>query len=100
MRILKNECYIILRNKKRVILFDDLPEEGDEPFDALDLKTAFSKLSPESRLCITLYYYEGYSISEIAAFLNEPEGTVKSRLSRARKAMRQDLMDQEVSHAE
>lgn len=100
MRILKNECYIILREKKRVIPFDDLPEEGREPFDAIDLKTAFSKLSPESRLCITLYYYEGYSVSEIAAFLNEPEGTVKSRLSRARKAMRQDLTYEEVSHAE
>lgn len=100
MRILKNECYIILRTKERVIPFDELPEESAEPFDALDLKTAFSKLSPESRLCIMLYYYEGYSVSEIAAFLNEPEGTVKSRLSRARKSMRQDLSDQEVSHAE
>ena len=98
LRILKNECFLILREKKRVIPFDDLPEESKEPFDALDLKEAFNRLSPESRLCITLYYYEGYNISEIAAFLNEPEGTVKSRLSRARKAMRQDLMDQEVSH--
>lgn len=100
LKILKNECYIILREKKRVIPFDDLPEEGSEPLDTLDLKNAFSKLSPESRLCMTLYYYEGYSIPEIAAFLNEPVGTVKSRLSRARSAMRQDLTDQEVSHAE
>ena len=100
MRILKNECYIILRQKKRVIPFDDLPEQSSEPLDTLDLKSAFSRLSAESRLCITLYYFEGYSIPEIAAFLNEPEGTVKSRLSRARKSMRQDLTDQEVSHAE
>lgn len=99
MQILKNECYRILRERKRFIPFDDLPEEGKEPFDAVDLKQAFQRLSPESRLCITLYYFEGYSISEIAAFLNEPEGTVKSRLSRARKAMRQDLMEQEVSYA-
>lgn len=100
MRILKNECYMILREKKRYVPFDDIKEQGTEPFDALDLKTAFFKLSPESRLCITLYHIEGYSIPEIAAFLNEPVGTVKSRLSRARKAMRQDLTDQEVSHAE
>ena len=99
LRILKNECYQMLREKKRVIPFDDLPETGEEPFDALELKDAFSRLSPESRLCITLYHFEGYSIPEIAAFLNEPEGTVKSRLSRARKAMRQDLTDVEVSHA-
>lgn len=99
MRILKNECYMILREKKRYVSFDDLKEQGTEPFDSLDLKEAFSRLSPESRLCITLYHIEGYRIPEIAAFLNEPVGTVKSRLSRARKAMRQDLTDQEVSHA-
>ena len=99
IRILKNACYQILREKKRVIPFDDLPDTGTEPFDALDLKAAFSRLSPESRLAVTLYYYEGYRISEIAVLLNEPEGTVKSRLSRARKALRQDLTDQEVSYA-
>ncbi len=96
MRILKNTCYRILREKKRLIPFDDLPESGEEPFDSLDLKAAFSRLSPESRLAITLYYYEGYRIPEIAALLNEPEGTIKSRLSRARKALRQDLTVTEV----
>ncbi len=100
MRILKNTCYMMLRDRKRVIPFDDLPDEGTQPFDALDLKIAFSKLSPESRLCITLYHFEGYSIPEIAAFLGEPVGTVKSRLSRARSAMRQDLTDQEATYAE
>jgi len=100
IRILKNACYRILRQKKRLIPFDDLPESGEEPFDALDLKAAFARLSPESRLAVTLFYYEGYRITEIAALLKEPEGTVKSRLSRARKALRQDLTDhQEVSYA-
>ena len=98
LRILKNECYAILREKKRYIPFDDLPETGEEPLDTLDLKNAFLRLSPESRLSVTLYYYEGYSIPEIASLLGEPEGTVKSRLSRARKAMRKDLFGQEVSH--
>ncbi len=99
MTILKNECYRTLRARKRMIPFDDLPEIGTEPFDALDLKNAFLRLSPESRLAVTLYYYEGYSIYEIASALGEPIGTVKSRLSRARKAMRIALSDQEVSHA-
>ena len=99
LRILKNECYRMLREKKRYIPFDDLPDEGAEPFDALDLKTAFLRLSSESRLAVTLYYYEGYSIAEIAQLLNEPTGTVKSRLSRARRTLRAALADQEVSHA-
>lgn len=100
IRILKNECYRILRQKSRYIPFDDLPDTCVEPFDALDLKAAFLRLSAESRLAVTLFYYEGYTISEIASMLGEPEGTVKSRLSRARRAMRKDLSDQEVAHAE
>ncbi len=100
LRILKNECYRILRVKKRVIPFDDLPETGSQPTDTLDLKTAFLRLSAESRLSVTLYYFEGYSIEEIAALLREPVGTVKSRLSRARKTLRRELSDPEVSHAE
>lgn len=99
LRILKNECYRILREKKRLIPFDEVPDASEEPFNTLDLKAAFARLSAESRLTVTLYYYEGYRIPEIAALLNEPEGTVKSRLSRARQALRQELTDEEVSHA-
>mgnify|MGYP002624728661 CR=1 FL=1 len=99
IRILKNECYRILRERKRLIPFDDLPETGETPQDTLDLKAAFSRLSPQSRLAVTLYYYEGYHVPEIAALLNEPEGTIKSRLSRARQALRKELTDQEVSYA-
>ena len=96
VRILKNECYHILRQKKRVIPLAELPETGAEPFDALDLRAAFSRLPRESRLAVTLYYFEGYSTKEIAMLLDEPLGTVKSRLSRARQAMRSDLAEQEV----
>lgn len=99
IRILKNECYRILRQKQREVPLEDLKETGEEPYDTLDLKAAFLRLSPESRLAVTLFYYEGYRITEIAAMLEEPENTVKSRLSRARKALRKDLIDEEVSYA-
>ena len=35
-----------------------------------------------------LYYYEGYGVREIGKLLKEPDGTVSSRLSRARKKLR------------
>ena len=91
LRILKNECYRMLREKKRYIPFDDLPDEGAEPFDALDLKTAFLRLSSESRLAVTLYYYEGYKTREIADILKLSENTVKTRLLQGRKLLKTKL---------
>ena len=38
--------------------------------------------------CLTLFYYEDKSITEVAAMLGLPEGTVKTHLHRARKLLR------------
>ena len=40
---------------------------------------------------VHLYYYEGYQTAEIAAMTGQREGTVRSRLSRARAKLR-DLL--------
>ena len=40
---------------------------------------------------IHLYYYEGYQTAEIAAMTGQREGTVRSRLSRARDKLRRLL---------
>jgi RNA polymerase sigma-70 factor (ECF subfamily) len=42
-----------------------------------------------------LYYFERYSVREIGALLDLPEGTVHSRLSRARDQLRKELPDYE-----
>lgn len=41
-------------------------------------------IDPDLKLVSVLYYYDEYSVKEISELLNIPEGTVKSRLSRAR----------------
>ena len=38
-----------------------------------------------------LYYFEEFSVKEISKILKIPEGTVKSRLSRARKELEHKL---------
>ena len=43
------------------------------------------------RTVIHLYYYEGYSVREIAYILRAKESTVKSRLFRAREMLRKEL---------
>ena len=64
-----------------------LPAPGD-PQLASDLRDLLSRLAPEHRAVLVLRDVEGLSEAEAAAVLHVPEGTVKSRLSRARSAMR------------
>jgi RNA polymerase sigma-70 factor (ECF subfamily) len=63
----------------------------------LDLNRAFDRLSPEERLTITLYYYEGYDTREIAKLTEVSEGTVRSRLSRGRSSLRAMLQEKEAA---
>lgn len=46
-----------------------------------------NELEEEFRIVVILYYYEDFSVKEIAKFLGLPTGTIKSRLSRARKKL-------------
>lgn len=64
-------------------------ESGDRRlFDAV------MKLPLKYRIVIHLFYYEGYSVSEIAELVKKQEGTVKSHLSRGRKLLKQQLREE------
>lgn len=94
---MKNECYAILRQRKPLLDIDELSEPAYEmEVPDIDLARAFDKLSPKNRLAITLYYYEGYTTAEIASILDVPDGTIKSRLSRARGTLKEILENEEV----
>lgn len=55
------------------------------------LHSAIDKLSDDLRLVFVMHDVEGYKHEEIAEVLDVPVGTTKSRLSRARQALREAL---------
>ncbi len=56
-----------------------------------DLERAIAKLPSEQRQVILLIGLEGMRYEEVAAILGVPVGTVRSRLSRARQALRRNM---------
>lgn len=59
-----------------------LPPETREVLDAV------ARLPENDRFAVYLFYYERMPVGEIARALGEKEGTVSSRLSRARKKLK------------
>ena len=51
------------------------------------------ELSQKYQLLLYLYYASDLSVNEIAVLLKVPEGTVKSRLHKARKLLKEQLED-------
>ena len=65
----------------------------EEPADK-GLFEAVMRLPDKYRAVIHLFYYEDYSVQEIAGLLNRSEGTVKSQLSRGRALLKSQLTEE------
>ena len=59
-----------------------------QDFLTLELDDALNSLDDNHRLALTLYYVNGFTTKEISEFLHESEGTIKSRISRAKKQLK------------
>jgi RNA polymerase sigma-70 factor, ECF subfamily len=78
---------------------DDAPAWGDIGYaasddtvlDRLALGDALSRLSPKHREVLVLVFQHGFSLDEVAQITGVPTGTVKSRISYARKALWREL---------
>lgn len=100
IRILINECKDILRKNKRIISSDkEINQEVYiDVYENIDLTRAINLLGEELRIVTVLFYFEDMTTKDIAITLEIPEGTVRSRLSRARQKLRKVI--EEVSFNE
>jgi RNA polymerase sigma-70 factor (ECF subfamily) len=56
-----------------------------------DLGNALARISPELRVVLQVTVLDGLTTREAASLLGIPEGTVKTRLVRARASLREEL---------
>jgi RNA polymerase sigma-70 factor (ECF subfamily) len=105
-RIVVNSCRELLRGRRRRAVREIAVADLGDPLDvvptgdpapdertmALDtLERAFERLSIPERTILVLHHLEHQPVAEIAATLDIPEGTVKSRLHAARHALERAL---------
>lgn len=96
-QILANTCKTI--QSKKVPVYDpDTLKQADKPTQQSysDLREEIFRMDAKFREVIILYYYEEMKTKEIANVLQISEGTVKSRLSRARQKLK-IFLESEVS---
>ena len=95
LTVTRNHCRDVQRSfwhKKRTDM-EHLPEPSVDPFDRQEslLFDIFQTLPGKQREVVYLYYFEDYSIKEIAHILERNESTVQSQLFAARKRMKKQF---------
>ena len=94
VQIVQNESRNYLHRKPALPLDIGAPDPAESPA-RMDVRRAVARLPEKTRLIAVLYYFERCPAREICALLHLPEGTVHSRLARAREQLRKELPDYE-----
>lgn len=106
--IIRNRCLDSLKKKRDVLTVDSdtgaelediealVPNEWLEEQEKRKKIIAIVDSLPEyQRIAVVLFYFEGHTVAEIAEILSVPDGTVKSRLSNARKTIKEAVLMEE-----
>ena len=110
-RIAHNTCLNYLEKKKVPLLGDLFPDAGRDPIDEIQrqcpspeklaegrdldqrIRDEVDMLPPQYGILVVLYHLEQMSYEEIAEITCQPLGTVKSYLYRARKMLKESLLE-------
>jgi RNA polymerase sigma-70 factor (ECF subfamily) len=104
-RLIVNSCLDQVRRRRRRVIEVELtpidspatPDTTRAQADRDEVDQVLRRLDEQGRAIVVLHYYLGMPLTEVAATLGVPVGTVKSRLHRALTEMRV-AMDAEPTH--
>ena len=99
IRVTINGCLDALRHKTRELIIDtkqidNLPDTSDADKEMNeDIYSCICSLKDEYKTIIFLYYYDNYSLKEIANILKISESNASSRLVRARNKLKEIILE-------
>lgn len=79
-------------NEEKEAIINAIPSPISEDYSALH--EAIQKMPEKYRITVILFYFQDMDISAAAQVLNIPAGTVKSRLNKAKKLLKEALKDE------
>lgn len=88
-RISKSPFFNFADNREKEKLLQSVP--APEAEDYSELHHAVNSLPEKLRLTVILFYFCGMDTASVASALQIPAGTVKSRLNKARKRLKEEL---------
>ncbi len=88
-RIARSPLLNFRTNEEKDAFLQSVPAPSNPDYS--DLYSAVDSLPKKLRLSVILYYFQDMDISATAQVLGISEGTVKSRLSKARKSLKEVL---------
>lgn len=99
VKIVRNTSMDIIRKKSAqnddLELLDNIPDSKFDDFAVTELVDCISRLKPEDRDILHLYYVYGYNVNEIAKMYGLKENAVYKRLWRAKNRLMNELREDE-----
>lgn len=104
MRILINECNKVYKkaeiNMQRYTDYDENIKLEYESFNNIESELNMEKmlncLNETEKIAMTLYYSDNFTTKEISNILGDSEGTIKSRISRAKTKIKNHIEEEKL----
>ncbi|NKF05740.1 RNA polymerase sigma factor [Clostridium gasigenes] len=89
LKILGNKCRDTLKRQRKILYLDTYIEKVhiENGYEEIEIRQCLEGLSEDYKKVIVLYYFNDLSYKEISTLLKISQGTVKSRLSRAKEKL-------------